>query len=98
MPPDRVGTASTLPERGLAGGRFAAALEAAAYCARPDRLRRTLTIADIVGVVLTVANQGDVLLSGAATLGTALKVAANFVTPFVVSNLGLLSGRTRAAG
>lgn len=33
------------------------------------------------------------LLAGQATAATALKVAANYLTPFVVSNLGLLSGR-----
>ncbi len=72
------------------------AVEAIAYCARPAHLRRTVTIALVVGAILTLANQGDVLLSGAATTATALKVATNFLTPFVVSNLGLLTGRPKA--
>ncbi|MFN8629268.1 MAG: hypothetical protein U0838_02815 [Chloroflexota bacterium] len=70
------------------------AANAVAYCARPDRLRRTLTIALVVGLILTLANEGDVLFAGTATTAVVLKVAANFVTPFIVSNLGLLSGRT----
>jgi hypothetical protein len=94
-PPDRLQSAAPSPLSGLPTGRWAAAVDAAAYCARPAHLRRTLAIAAVVGVVLTVANEGDVMLSGAATLGMALKVVANFVTPFIVSNLGLLSGRRR---
>lgn len=84
--------------RAIRPGRWAAAADAARYCARPAHLRRTLGIALVVGIVLTLANQGDVLLSGAATLGTGLKVATNFATPFLVSNLGLLSGRRTPEG
>jgi hypothetical protein len=43
--------------------------------------------------VLTAINQLDVILRGEATDATAIKTALNFVVPFVVSNLGLLSGR-----
>ena len=66
---------------------------ALAYCARRDHLRRTVRIALVVGVVLTAINQLDVLLAGDATATTFVKCALNFVVPFVVSNLGLLSGR-----
>ncbi|MCA1697958.1 MAG: nitrate/nitrite transporter NrtS [Actinobacteria bacterium] len=66
---------------------------AIAYCRRPEHLRRTLRIALIVGIVLTTINQLDVILRGEATTATWIKCAMNFVVPFVVSNLGLLSGR-----
>jgi len=66
---------------------------ALAHVLHPAHLRRTVAIALVVGTLLTLANQGDVLLAGQATAATALKVAANYLTPFVVSNLGLLSGR-----
>jgi hypothetical protein len=72
-------------ERGLAA--------AIAYCRRPDHLRRTLRIALVVGLVLTAINQLDVILRGNATTFTWIKCGLNFVVPFVVSNLGLLSGR-----
>ncbi|MFN8629251.1 MAG: hypothetical protein U0838_02730 [Chloroflexota bacterium] len=68
---------------------------AIAYCARPAHLRRTAGIALVVGTLLTLFNQGDVILAGAASSATLLKAATNYLTPFVVSNLGLLSGRTR---
>ncbi len=63
------------------------------YCCQPQHLRRTVTIALIVGVVLTTINQLDVVLDGEATSLTAVKAAMNFVVPFIVSNVGLLSGR-----
>jgi hypothetical protein len=67
--------------------------EALAYCCRREHLRRTIRIALVVGVVLTAINQLDVILAGHATLATWVKCAMNFVVPFCVSNLGLLSGR-----
>jgi hypothetical protein len=67
--------------------------DAVGYCARPAHLRRTVRIALVVGVVLTAINQLDVIVAGDATTVTWLKCALNFVVPFVVSNLGLLSGR-----
>jgi hypothetical protein len=66
-------------------------------CLRAVNLRRTLAIAVVVGCVLTLINQGDVIFAGDATRRTVLKIVMNFVVPFVVSNLGVISG-TRAAG
>lgn len=65
------------------------------YCARPEHLRRTLRIALVVGIVLTAINQGDILLAGDAGTGTWIKTGLNFVVPFIVSNVGLLSGRPK---
>ena len=64
----------------------------------PAHLRRTSLITVIVGSWLTAFNHGDALASGAwdATLG--LKILLNYVTPFVVANLGLLSRRPPPAG
>jgi hypothetical protein len=77
---------------GAAGKGWRGALE---YCARREHLRRTVGIAIVVGLILTAINQLDVILRGEATVVTYLKCAMNFVVPFVVSNLGLLSGRPR---
>jgi hypothetical protein len=63
------------------------------YSLGPEHLRRTLRIALRVGIVLTSINQLDVILSGAATAVAWVKCGMNFVVPFIVSNLGLLSGR-----
>jgi hypothetical protein len=81
-------------ERGekIGTGGIGSAVE---YCWRPEHLRRTLGIAIVVGAVLTAINQLDVIVRGEATTVTYLKCAMNFVVPFIVSNLGLLSGRPR---
>jgi hypothetical protein len=71
--------------------------EALAVCMRREHLGRTLRIALVVGVILTLINQADVIIGGDATARTWVKVALNFCVPFVVSNLGLLAG-TRAEG
>lgn len=77
------------PERGALG----IARDAFTFCLQRRNLRRTLPIALVVGVVLTVINQGGVIAAGDATTGTWVRCALNFVVPFLVSNAGLLSGR-----
>jgi hypothetical protein len=67
-----------------------AALE---YCARPEHLRRTTRIALVVGLILTVINQSGVIFGGHATAATWIRCALNFLVPFIVSNLGLLSAQ-----
>ena len=61
------------------------------FCARPRHLRRTVTIAVVVGVVLTAINEGDLLAQGHFPAALAIKLPLNFLVPFVVSNLGLLA-------
>jgi hypothetical protein len=68
-------------------------LGACRYCAQREHLRRTASIAVVVGLVLSAINQSDVILGGRATALTWASCALNFVVPFVVSNLGLLGGR-----
>jgi hypothetical protein len=56
-----------------------------------SHLRRTALIALLVGTWLTAFNQGDVLMAGGWNATLALKLVLNYLTPFVVANLGLLS-------
>jgi hypothetical protein len=69
--------------------------EAARLWFAPSTLRKTLTIAAIVGTLLSLLNQGSVILGGDATTVTWLRVAGNYVVPFCVSSIGYLSA-TRA--
>jgi hypothetical protein len=69
------------------------ATSALRYCLQRHHLRRTATIAIVVGVLLTLINQGSIILSGDATPATWIRTALNFVVPFLVSNAGLLSAR-----
>jgi hypothetical protein len=58
-------------------------------CHRPH-LRKTATIALVVGTVLFAINQLDVVLRGDATAMVWLKSAVTYLVPFCVSNAGVL--------
>lgn len=60
-------------------------------------LPRSITIAVIVGTLLSVINQLSVVTAGDATGATWVRVGANYVIPFVVSSIGALSGLKAAA-
>ena len=57
----------------------------------PRYLRRTMLIAAVVGTWLTFFNQGDVLITAGVTTVLLGKISLNYLTPFIVANLGLLS-------
>lgn len=71
--------------------------ELVAVVRAPRNLRRTATIALVVGSVFVTMNQLEIVLSGHATAVTWLKVALTYLTPLLVSNLGMLSATRRAA-
>lgn len=58
---------------------------------RRDHLKSTGGVALVVGTWLTVVNQSDVIATHGLNVVMLLKVLVNYLTPFVVSNLGLLS-------
>lgn len=62
-----------------------------AVCLHSQHLKRTCSISLLVGTWLTLFNQGDVLLAMDLTPALAGKIVLNYLTPFVVSNWGLIS-------
>ncbi len=60
-------------------------------------LRRTVTIALVVGTVLFCINQLDVVIRGDATALVWLKAALTYAVPLIVSNLGVLTATRRSA-
>ncbi len=60
-------------------------------CLHPQHLTRTLMITVLVGTWLTFYNQGSTLLSSGITTALGGKILLNYLTPFVVSNWGLIS-------
>lgn len=60
-------------------------------CSRPDHLKATSGVALLVGTWLTLVNQADVIATQGLDIAVLLKVIVNYLTPFVVSNAGLLS-------
>ncbi|MFQ5488413.1 MAG: hypothetical protein ACE5ET_08245 [Gammaproteobacteria bacterium] len=57
-------------------------------------LKRTLLISLAVGTWLVLFNLGDHLLRQDFGLTVWLKLALDYLTPFVVANMGLLSRKT----
>ncbi|TDO29872.1 methyltransferase family protein [Kribbella sp. VKM Ac-2527] len=55
--------------------------------------RKALPVAAVVGTVLSLVNQGSVIAGGATTSGTWVRVAVNYLVPFLVASIGYLSGR-----
>jgi hypothetical protein len=75
----------------------AAVQEAFRICMRREHLRRTVRIALVVGTILTLINQADVIIRSDATALTWVKAFLNYCVPFIVSNLGLLAGKRAEA-
>jgi hypothetical protein len=63
--------------------------ELAAILAARRQLRRTLTIALIVGTVFFAVNKLSVIASGHATPLVLLKAALTYATPLLVSSFGV---------
>lgn len=59
----------------------------------PVHLKRTAMIAFVVGTWLNLFNHGDELLRGVMNAHLAGKLVLNYLTPFIVSNIGLLAHR-----
>jgi anti-sigma factor RsiW len=60
------------------------------YCLGRAQLRFTLPVALLVGVVLSLVNQGGMLLAGELDPGMCAICALNFVVPFIAMNLVLV--------
>jgi hypothetical protein len=56
---------------------------------------RTLVIALVVGTILSIVNQAHIIAAGDADAATWARVAANYLTPFIVSSIGALSATHR---
>lgn len=69
--------------------------EAVGLLLRGRTSRQALPIALVVGTILSAVNQADVIVTGAATTATWLKVAVNYLVPYLVASIGYLSGRRR---
>ena len=57
----------------------------------PQHLKRTMSVALIVGTAFFVMNQLGVILDGRATALVWIKAALTYLTPLLVSNFGVLA-------
>lgn len=53
--------------------------------------RTCARVAVVVGTILTLVNQGSVILAGDASVATWIRVAVNYLVPFIVSSIGYLA-------
>ena len=58
-------------------------------------LRRSLIVAAVVGTILTLLNQGDILFSGSWNSALYWKVPLTYCVPFCVATYGALSNSRR---
>ena len=58
---------------------------------RPAVFRRCGVVALVVGTLLSLLNQGDVILAGRFDGVVTLRVIGNYLIPFIVSNLGAMT-------
>jgi hypothetical protein len=88
------GMPPTVPVRGnLPGWRTIG--EAARLVSRVRIIRRTLTTAVVVGTLLSAINEGYLVARGEVSGGTWARIAANYLIPFIVANVGVLSATRR---
>jgi hypothetical protein len=66
-------------------------VEAAALVLRGRTARVAIAVAAVVGTVISVANQGDVLIAGQASAVTWVRIVVNYVVPFIVASVAYLS-------
>ena len=58
-------------------------------------VQRSLKLALVVGTILFVLNQGDIVLSGEFPLALMWKIPLTYITPFLVSLWGALASAKR---
>ena len=58
---------------------------------RPAVFRRCSVVALVVGTLLSLLNQGDLILAGAFDRVVALRILGNYLIPFIVGNLGAMT-------
>jgi hypothetical protein len=59
----------------------------------PSVAKRSLAIAGVVGCLLSLTNQGDVLLQEGISPRVGIKILMNFFIPFAVSSVSALMNR-----
>ncbi|HEV2027698.1 MAG TPA: nitrate/nitrite transporter NrtS [Candidatus Dormibacteraeota bacterium] len=64
-------------------------------CFERGNLGQSIGVAVLVGTVLFLINQADVVFGGRATLQTWVKIGLSYLVPFLVSNYGIVVGSRR---
>ncbi len=62
---------------------------------RGATVRTAVPTALVVGTILSAVNHGDVVAGGSAGPDTWVRIAVNYLVPFLVASIGFLSARRR---
>lgn len=66
-------------------------LDAARLILQGITYRTASRVSLVVGTILSTVNQGSVIAGGHANVATWIRVAVNYVVPFMVASIGYLS-------
>jgi len=89
------------PEGNSAGGnalRWSTYRQAMVLIARGATARPAVKVALVVGTFLSLVNEGSVIAAGDATLATWIRIAVNYLVPYVVASAGFLAAFRIRAG
>ena len=100
-----VRTAAAATDNGIAPGNpkrppppWSSAREACVLIARGHTFRTGVVVASVVGTILSGVNEGAVIASGHLDVSTWVRVATNYLVPFVVASVGYLAPFRRRRG
>ena len=65
--------------------------EAVVLIARGVTFSTAIRVAAVVGTLLSVVNQSAVIAAGHASIATWIRVAVNYLVPYIVSSIGYLA-------
>lgn len=60
---------------------------------RGATIRTASPVAVVMGTILSLINQGQLVWSGSATTGTWVRIGLNYVVPFIVASWAFLAAR-----
>lgn len=66
-------------------------IDAVALVVRGRTARVAVPVAAVVGTVTSVVNQGDVVIAGQVSVVTWVRIAINYLVPFIVASVAYLS-------
>jgi hypothetical protein len=66
-------------------------LQACILIARGYTFRTGAVVASVVGTILSGVNQGGAIASGHISPATMIRIAVNYVLPYIVSSIGYLA-------
>lgn len=67
-------------------------------CLNRRNLRQSVSAAVVVGTILFLINQSQVVFTGQATAATWVRIGLSYLVPFVVANYGIVFASRRRPG